>query len=142
MPTRDGDVGYHVQAQLTQSLGPAAQQFELDGSGGAELAAEMGADSADHLGRISEAGIALVVVATPVAGKRDRDPALRRLVDECLSAQARATGFSFLPRKLWGDYPRDHFYDPVHMSSTGRMRFSRDLGRALAERVPAAQTTD
>ena len=30
---------------------------ELDGSGGAELAAALGADSADHLGRISEAGI-------------------------------------------------------------------------------------
>lgn len=30
---------------------------ELEGSGGAELAVEVGADSADHLGRISDAGI-------------------------------------------------------------------------------------
>lgn len=109
---------------------------------------DFGCDNANARGlawmarRLSQAGIALVVVATPVAGKRDRDPALRRLVDECLSAQARATGFSFLPRKLWGDYPRDHFYDPVHMTSIGRMRFSGDLGRILAERMPVAQTTD
>ena len=39
---------------------------ELDGSGGAELAAEMGADSADHLGRISESGIASLAASETV----------------------------------------------------------------------------
>jgi len=38
-------------------LRPCVHADELEPSGGAELAVEVGADSADHLGRISEAGI-------------------------------------------------------------------------------------
>jgi imidazolonepropionase len=40
---------------------------ELEGSGGAELAAEIGADSADHLGRISDAGIDALAGSSTVA---------------------------------------------------------------------------
>jgi len=63
---------------------------ELDGSGGAELAAELGALSADHLAAISESGIKALAASPTVAvllpatmvflGKRGHAPA-RRLID-------------------------------------------------------------
>jgi imidazolonepropionase len=63
---------------------------ELDGSGGAELAAELGALSADHLAAISETGITALATSPTVAvllpatmvflGKRGQAPA-RRLID-------------------------------------------------------------
>ncbi|MGE5802446.1 MAG: imidazolonepropionase [Gemmatimonadota bacterium] len=62
---------------------------ELDGSGGAELAAELGALSADHLAAISETGITALAASPTVAvllpatmvflGKRGQAPA-RRLI--------------------------------------------------------------
>ena len=63
---------------------------ELDGSGGAELAAELGALSADHLAAVSEAGITALATSPTIAvllpatmvflGKRGQAPA-RRLID-------------------------------------------------------------
>jgi imidazolonepropionase len=63
---------------------------ELEGSGGAELAAELGALSADHLAAISDPGIRALAASTTVAvllpatmiflGKRSQAPA-RRLID-------------------------------------------------------------
>lgn len=63
---------------------------ELDGSGGAELAAELGALSADHLAMISAAGIKALAASPTVAvllpatmvflGKRSQAPA-RRLIE-------------------------------------------------------------
>ena len=63
---------------------------ELDGSGGAELAAELGALSADHLAAISETGIQALAASPTVAvllpatmiflGKRGQAPA-RQLID-------------------------------------------------------------
>jgi len=63
---------------------------ELEGSGGAELAAELGALSADHLAAISEPGIRALAASTTVAvllpatmiflGKRSQAPA-RQLID-------------------------------------------------------------
>lgn len=63
---------------------------ELDGSGGAELGAELGALSADHLAAISDSGIKALAASPTVAvllpatmiflGKRTQAPA-RRLVD-------------------------------------------------------------
>lgn len=63
---------------------------ELEGSGGAELAAELGALSADHLAAISEAGIRALAASPTVAvllpatmiflGKRSQAPA-RRLIE-------------------------------------------------------------
>lgn len=75
---------------------------ELEGSGGAELAAAMGADSADHLGRISEAGIEALATSNTVAvllpgtifslGLNDWAPA-RRMI-EAKVAVAVATDFN------------------------------------------------
>ena len=75
---------------------------ELEGSGGAELAAELGALSADHLGGISEAGIRALAASGTVAvllpatmlflGKRTQAPA-RRLI-EAGAAVALATDFN------------------------------------------------
>jgi imidazolonepropionase len=75
---------------------------ELEGSGGAELAAELGALSADHLGGISEAGIRALAASGTVAvllpatmlflGKRTQAPA-RRLIDAG-AAVALATDFN------------------------------------------------
>ena len=75
---------------------------ELDGSGGAELAAELGALSADHLGGISEAGVRALAASGTVAvllpatmlflGKRSQAPA-RRLIDAG-AAVALATDFN------------------------------------------------
>ena len=63
---------------------------ELDGAGGAELAAELGALSADHLAAISDNGIRALAASSTVAvllpatmiflGKRSQAPA-RRLID-------------------------------------------------------------
>src|SRR2546428_9943344 len=41
---------------------------ELDGSGGAELAAELGASSADHLAAVSDAGVRALARRGTVAG--------------------------------------------------------------------------
>jgi len=75
---------------------------ELEGSGGAELAAELGALSADHLAAISEPGIRALAASTTVAvllpatmiflGKRYQAPA-RRLIDAG-AAVALATDFN------------------------------------------------
>ena len=75
---------------------------ELEGSGGAELAAELGALSADHLAAISDAGIRALAGSPTVAvllpatmtflGKRTQAPA-RRLI-EAGAAVALATDFN------------------------------------------------
>ena len=75
---------------------------ELEGSGGAELAAALGARSADHLAAISDAGIRALATSDTVAvllpatmmflGKRTQAPA-RRLV-EAGAAIALATDFN------------------------------------------------
>ena len=46
-----------LEAGLAHGLIPKVHADELETSGGAELAAELGAASADHLGQISDAGI-------------------------------------------------------------------------------------
>jgi imidazolonepropionase len=75
---------------------------ELEGSGGAELAAALGAVSADHLAAISDAGVRALAASDTVAvllpatmvflGKRTQAPA-RRLV-EAGAAVALATDFN------------------------------------------------
>jgi imidazolonepropionase len=75
---------------------------ELEGSGGAELAAELGALSADHLANVSDAGIRALAASGTVAvllpatmvflGKKGQAPA-RRLV-EAGAAVALATDFN------------------------------------------------
>ena len=75
---------------------------EFQGSGGAELAAELGALSADHLGAISDAGIRALAGSDTVAvllpatllflGRREQAPA-RRLI-EAGAAVALATDFN------------------------------------------------
>ena len=57
-----------LEAGLDYGLVPRLHADELEGSGGAELAAEIGAASADHLGAISEAGIAALAASDTVAG--------------------------------------------------------------------------
>ncbi len=80
---------------------------ELEGSGGAELAAELGADSADHLGRISDAGIDALADSETVGvllpgtifslGLNEQAPA-RRMIDAGV-ALALATDFN--PGSNW-----------------------------------------
>src|SRR5437867_11874764 len=75
---------------------------ELEGSGGAELAAELGALSADHLAAVSDAGIKALAASATVAvllpatmiflGKRAQAPA-RRLI-EAGAAIALATDYN------------------------------------------------
>jgi imidazolonepropionase len=75
---------------------------ELEGSGGAELAAELGALSADHLAAISDTGIHALATSDTVAvllpatliflGKRSQAPARRLL--EAGAAVALATDFN------------------------------------------------
>jgi imidazolonepropionase len=75
---------------------------ELDGAGGAELAAELGALSADHLAAISDAGIQALAASATIAvllpatmiflGKKLQAPA-RRLIDAG-AAVALATDFN------------------------------------------------
>jgi len=56
-----------LRAGLDHGLRPKLHADELTGSGGAELAAELGAASADHLGDISDAGIAALASSRTVA---------------------------------------------------------------------------
>ena len=56
-----------LRAGLDHGLRPKIHADELEGSGGAELAVELGAASADHLGDVSEAGIAALAGARTVA---------------------------------------------------------------------------
>jgi imidazolonepropionase len=79
-----------LEAGLRNGLIPKLHADELENSGAAELAVEMGAASADHLGAVSDAGIAALAGSTTVAtllpatllflGKTRYAPA-RRLVD-------------------------------------------------------------
>ena len=57
-----------LEAGLDHGLVPRLHADELEGSGGAELAVEIGAASADHLGAISEAGIVALATSDTVAG--------------------------------------------------------------------------
>ena len=56
-----------LRAGLDHGLRPKIHADELEGSGGAELAVELGAASADHLGDVSEAGIAALAGSSTVA---------------------------------------------------------------------------
>jgi imidazolonepropionase len=79
-----------LEAGLRHGLVPKLHADELEHSGGAELAVALGAASADHLGRVSDAGIAALAASATVAtllpatlfflGKRPYAPA-RRLLD-------------------------------------------------------------
>jgi imidazolonepropionase len=79
-----------LEAGLAHGLIPKLHADELENSGAAELGAELGAASADHLGAISEAGIAALAGSRTVAtllpatllflGKTRYAPA-RRLID-------------------------------------------------------------
>jgi imidazolonepropionase len=91
-----------LEAARRHGLGLKLHADELDGSGGAELAAELGAVSADHLARASDAGIAALAASETVAvllpgtllflGKETRAPA-RALIDAG-GAVALATDFN------------------------------------------------
>lgn len=79
-----------LEAGLAHGLAPKLHADELENSGGAELAAELHAVSADHLGAISDAGIRALARSHTVAtllpatlfflGKKQHAPA-RRLLD-------------------------------------------------------------
>jgi imidazolonepropionase len=56
-----------LRTGLDHGLRPKMHADELEGSGGAELAVELGAASADHLGDISEAGIRALAGSSTVA---------------------------------------------------------------------------
>ena len=56
-----------LRAGLEHGMVPKLHADELEGSGGAELATEVCAASADHLGAISEAGIAALAKSATVA---------------------------------------------------------------------------
>ncbi|MEE9133117.1 MAG: imidazolonepropionase [Gemmatimonadota bacterium] len=91
-----------MEAALEHGLIPRLHADEFESSGGAELAAAFGAASADHLGAISEAGIAALAVSDTVAtllpgtlfflGKTYYPPA-RKLIDAG-AAVALATDFN------------------------------------------------
>lgn len=91
-----------LAAARNHGLAVKVHADELEGSGGAELAAELGALSADHLAAISEAGITALAASATVAvllpatmiflGKRSQAPA-RRLI-EAGAAVALATDYN------------------------------------------------
>ena len=91
-----------LEAARRHGLALKLHADELDGSGGAELAAELGAASADHLARVSEAGIRALAASDTVAvllpatlvflGRAPQAPA-RRLI-ETGAAVALASDFN------------------------------------------------
>ena len=91
-----------LEAARSHGLAVKLHADELEGSGGAELGAALGAASVDHLAAISEAGIQAVAASDTVAvllpatltflGKQQHAPA-RRLV-EAGAAVALATDFN------------------------------------------------
>lgn len=91
-----------LEAAVHRGLVPKLHADELEGSGGAELAAELGAASADHLGAVSEIGIRALAGSDTVAtllpatlfflGKPEHAPA-RRLMEEGATV-ALATDFN------------------------------------------------
>ena len=91
-----------LDAARRQGMRVKLHADELEGSGGAELAAELGALSADHLAAVSESGIKALAASDTVAvllpatmlflGKRSQAPA-RRLIDAG-AAVAVATDFN------------------------------------------------
>jgi imidazolonepropionase len=56
-----------LRAGVEHGLRPKLHADELEGSGGAELAAELGAASADHLGAVSEEGVRALAASRTVA---------------------------------------------------------------------------
>ena len=91
-----------LEAGLAHGLVPKLHADELEPSGGAELAAELGAASADHLGRVSETGVRALARSGTVAtllpatlfflGKQSYAPA-RKLLDHGATV-ALATDFN------------------------------------------------
>ena len=91
-----------LDAARRHGFGLKLHADELDGAGGAELAVELGAVSADHLAAVSDRGIAALAAHPTVAvllpgtmlflGKRQQAPA-RRLIDAG-AAVALATDFN------------------------------------------------
>jgi imidazolonepropionase len=91
-----------LEAAIDHGLVPRIHADEFESSGGAELAVEFDAASADHLGAISEAGVDAIAgsgtVATLLPGTlfflgKDSYPPARRLIDRG-AAVALATDFN------------------------------------------------
>ena len=96
-----------LEAAAAHGMRATIHADELEGSGGAELAAELGADSADHLGRISDAGIealagsdtvGVLLPGTIFALGLDQQAPARRMIDAGV-AVAMATDFN--PGSNW-----------------------------------------
>ena len=91
-----------LEAGLAHGLAPKLHADELEPSGGAELAVDLGAASADHLGRVSDAGMRALARSNTVAtllpgtlfflGKQSYAPA-RKLLDHGATV-ALATDFN------------------------------------------------
>ena len=91
-----------LEAARAHGLAVKLHADELEGSGGAELAAELGALSADHLGSVSDGGIKALAASSTVAvllpatmiflGRKSQAPA-RRLI-EAGAAVALATDYN------------------------------------------------
>lgn len=91
-----------LKAAMSLGLPPKIHADELDGSGGAELAVELGAVSADHLAAVSPAGISALARSDTVAvmlpgtmlflGKTSHAPA--RAIIDAGGAVALATDFN------------------------------------------------
>lgn len=91
-----------LEAGLEHGLVPKLHADELEGSGGAELAAELDAASADHLGQVSDAGVEALAGSRTVAtllpgtlfflGRQEYAPARRLL--EAGATIALATDFN------------------------------------------------
>jgi len=104
-----------LEASRKAGLGIKLHADELKPCGGAELAASLSAVSADHLGAISEKGIAALAKSDTVAtllpgtmlflGKAKQAPA-RALIDAG-AAVALATDFNPGPRELIGEHQPD-----------------------------------
>jgi imidazolonepropionase len=91
-----------LTAARRHGLAPKLHADELEGSGGAELAVELGALSADHLASVSESGVRALAASPTVAvllpatmiflGKRTQAPA--RALIEAGAAVALATDYN------------------------------------------------
>jgi len=84
---------------------------ELEGSGGAELAAELGRVSADHLAAVSDAGIKALAASATVAGAAAGDDDLFSATDTGAGASphrggsGRRAGHRLQPRHVADDQP-------------------------------------
>jgi len=91
--------------------------------------------------RLAEHDIQLAVIPTPANNEWQRDAGIQRLLQVCLSREARTNGFVFFSQRGLPPFQPADFHDHMHMNRSGRTKFTTRVIRHIKRFFPAEVVT-